>query len=68
MKQNESGLDRIARLVGGTLLTILGLFVFTNSTLGLIMNILGVVLLLTGMTGFCLIYKLFNFSTKIVKD
>jgi hypothetical protein len=55
---NEGTIDRAARIVIG--LGILSLaFVGPQTPLGYV----GVILLVTGLVGFCPIYKLFGFST-----
>jgi hypothetical protein len=65
MKQNEGTVDRVIRVLLGLTLIGFGWFYFGNNTLGIVLDVLGVVLLITGLTGFCLLYKLFgNFSTK----
>ena len=65
MKQNESLVDRIVRVVVGLILLWLGWFYLGNSTLGIVLDVLGIVAIVTGLTGFCLLYKLFgNFTTK----
>ena len=64
MKVNESTIDRIIRAVLGLVLLGLGIF-FVHGWVGIVLDILGVVLLFTAATGFCLIYRLFgDFSTK----
>ena len=63
MKTNESSLDRIIRVIVGIVL--LALF-FTNmvaGTLGIIFVILGAILLLTGLIGFCPLYALLKIRT-----
>ena len=64
MQQNESKTDRIIRVVVGVILLGLGLFALQGGVLGVIFDILGAVMLITAATGFCLLYKLFGFSTK----
>jgi len=64
MKQNESKMDRIIRLLVGGILLILGLFVVVDPTLRIVLDVLGILGLFTGATGFCLLYKLFGISTK----
>ena len=64
MKNNESTLDRIIRIIVG--IVFLGLY-FTGivtGTIGIILIVLGVVLLLTGAIGFCPLYKLLKIETK----
>jgi len=63
MKANEGTMDRAIRVVLGVVLLGLGLFV-VKGTFGIVLDVVGVIALLTGLTGFCLLYKLFgNFST-----
>jgi len=65
LKQNESTTDRVIRVVIGAVLVGFGLFVFGNSVFGVVLDVLGVIVLITAATGICLLYKLFgNFSTK----
>ena len=63
MKTNESSLDRIIRVIVGIVL--LALF-FTNMVagiLGIVFVILGAILLLTGLIGFCPLYALLKIRT-----
>lgn len=62
MKLNESNTDRIIRAVAGIVLLYLG-FGVLGGTLGIVVNVLGAVLLLTGAVGFCPIYALLKLST-----
>lgn len=65
MKMNEGTIDRVIRIVLGVVLLYVGFFVLAGTTLGVVLDVLGVVALATGISGFCLLYKLFgNFSTK----
>lgn len=58
MKQNEASIDRVARvLVGSVLLSLF--FVGPHTWLGL----LGIVPLLTGIVGFCPLYRVLGFSS-----
>ena len=64
MKINESGLDRIIRVIVG--IALLALY-FTNVVtggLGIVFIVLGAVALLTGVVGFCPLYSLLKISTK----
>ena len=64
MKVNEGTIDRVIRVVLGAVLLYVGLFVLAGTTLGIILDVLGAVALVTGLSGFCLLYKIFgNFST-----
>jgi uncharacterized membrane protein HdeD (DUF308 family) len=60
--KNESNVDRVIRIILGVLLLVLGIFVY-KGTLGIILDIIGAISLFTGLTGFCLLYKLFGIST-----
>lgn len=64
MKLNESGVDRIIRVVLGVVLLVLGWGGIVGGTLGLVFKILGFIPLLTGIVGFCPLYALFKLSTK----
>lgn len=60
---NESGWDRVIRVVVGIVLLFLGFGGTLTGGLGLAAKILGVLLTLTGLVGFCLIYRIFNIRT-----
>ena len=63
MKINESGLDRIIRVVAGAaLLTMYFTHVITGS-LGIVAILIGAVLLITGAVGFCPLYGLLKIHT-----
>lgn len=62
MNSNVGGIDRIARIAIG--LVLIGLTL--NGTIG-IWGWLGVVLLVTGVIGWCPPYALFGFSTCAMK-
>ena len=64
LKVNEASWDRIARVVLGIVLLYLGLGGMVSGSLGIVLDILGAVLLLTGLAGFCPLYALFKFGTK----
>lgn len=63
MKTNESGLDRIIRVVLGIALIVLGFAGYVTGTLGLIFKIVGPIALLTGLIGFCPLYALLKIKT-----
>lgn len=67
MQQNESTVDRIIRLIIGVVLLIVAFLVLdaaAGSGGGIALAAIGAVSLITAATGFCVGYKLFNFSTK----
>ena len=63
MKPNEGATDRIVRLILGVVLIIIGWSVLGNSTLGVILDMIGLILVITGITGFCVLYKVFGMNT-----
>ena len=63
-KVNEANWDRIARVVLGAVLLLLGLGHVMTGALGIVVDVLGAILLLTGVVGICPLYMLFKFSTK----
>jgi len=63
MKTNESGLDRVVRIVLGIVLFVLYFTGVASGTLGIILLIVGAILLLTGIAGFCPLYALLKIRT-----
>jgi Inner membrane protein YgaP-like, transmembrane domain len=63
-KLNEANWDRIVRVVAGILLIYLGWAGVVSGGLGVLLLVIGAVLLLTGLVGFCPLYALLKFSTK----
>jgi hypothetical protein len=61
MKINESSIDSIIRIFAAVLLLYLGFGGELTGALAIIVDILGVILLLTGVIGFCPLYALFKF-------
>lgn len=62
MNQNEGSVDRIVRVLVGSVL--LSLFFFGPHTW---LGLLGIVPLLTGVVGFCPLYRVFGVSTRTAK-
>ena len=60
---NEAGWDRIARLVIGVVLLVLGWGGFVPGVFGDVLKFLGFIPLLTGLVGFCPLYTLFKIRT-----
>lgn len=58
MEANEGKIDRIVRVILGIVLAGLGYYFGWW-----LLYILAAVLVITGLTGFCLIYKLLKFDT-----
>ena len=64
MSVNEAGWDRVVRVILGVIL--LGLYFMgsVSGTVGIIALIVGIIMLATGLFGFCPLYKVVGFSTK----
>jgi hypothetical protein len=62
MNQNEGSVDRLARVLLGSVL--LSLFFFGPHTW---LGLLGIVPLLTGVVGFCPLYRALGISTRTTK-
>jgi hypothetical protein len=63
-KVNEANWDRIARVVLGIILLVLGWGGIVTGGWGVFLKIIGFVPLLTGLLGYCPIYGLLKFGTK----
>ncbi len=63
MKKNMGKTDRIIRTIVGIILIALGLFLNIGSVLPWVLIVVGAVLLVTGILGFCPIYALLKFNT-----
>jgi hypothetical protein len=63
MKSNMSNIDRVLRVVIGIAMVVVG-FAVLEGTAGIVVGIIGVIPLLTGLTGWCPLYTLFKTGTK----
>lgn len=61
---NEAGWDRILRVLAGILLLALGFGGVVAGTFGLVFKIIGTLLLVTGLVGYCPVYALLKVRTK----
>ena len=61
-KQNESSLDKKIRLAIGVVALLLAIFTFSG-TAQVIAVVVAVLAIFTGLTGFCILYKLFGIKT-----
>ncbi len=61
---NESGIDRIIRAMVGIVLIVLAASSVVTGTFGIVFWVVGAVLLLTGIVGFCPLYALLRIRTK----
>ena len=62
MSVNEAGWERVARIVLGVALLIVG-FGVMDGTAGVVVGIIAFVPLLTGLSGWCPLYSLVGFRT-----
>ncbi|WP_421654343.1 YgaP family membrane protein [Leptothermofonsia sp. ETS-13] len=63
MKTNVGLLDRLIRLVLASVLFYLGLFLYSGTTLGIGLVVVGSVSLVTALVGFCGLYRLLGIHT-----
>ncbi len=64
MKTNESGTDRVIRVILGIVLIVVGALALKGAeVLGIILIIVGLIALITGITGFCALYTLLGINT-----
>lgn len=59
---NEAGWDRIARVGLGVVLLVVG-FGVLGGTGGTILGVVGLIPLVTGLVGYCPLYRVFHFRT-----
>lgn len=63
MKTNESGLDRIIRVILGIALLALYFTGVVGGTLGIVFIVVGAIALLTGIVGVCPLYLMLKLHT-----
>jgi hypothetical protein len=66
IKRNIGTIDRIARLIGGAVFLIIAFLVLDAADAaagGIVLAVIGALLVMTAVTGYCLGYRLFNYST-----
>lgn len=61
--QNEGSIDRIIRAIVGVVFSVSGFYFFTGIP-QIVVYIVGVVMLVTAVTGFCGLYAVFHINTK----
>ncbi|ELS00416.1 Protein of unknown function (DUF2892) [Xenococcus sp. PCC 7305] len=64
MFNNLGAVDRLIRLVIASVLFYFGLLVYSSSTLGVGLTIVGVVMAISALAGSCLLYGLFGINTR----
>ncbi len=60
--QNEGNADRIIRFILGLVLSLIS-YTYFSGVIQTILYIVSAILIITGITGICLIYMLFNIKT-----
>ncbi len=61
---NQNSFDRLLRIILGGALVIISSYYPFPPLVFWIFTVVGIILILTGLTGYCPIYHLFKFSTK----
>ncbi len=64
MKSNESGLDRVIRVVLGVILIALNLGGVVTGSWGIVLLVVGAIFIVTGLIGFCPLYTLLRIRTR----
>jgi len=67
MKANEGTMDRIVRAVLGVVMRWAGLWPLNGlqaAVPGIVVAVIGLILLITALTGYCALYRLFGISTR----
>ena len=62
MKTNEGTIDRVLRVILGIVLLVIG-FGVMDGTGGVIVGLVGLIPLITGLVGFCPIYRVLGICT-----
>jgi O-antigen/teichoic acid export membrane protein len=63
MTRNESNLDRALRVIVGAVLLVAWIAGWLTGAWAVVLGIVGLILVLTGVVGFCPAYRLFGIST-----
>ncbi|MFN2322915.1 MAG: YgaP-like transmembrane domain [Trueperaceae bacterium] len=63
MVRNEGTVDRVVRVVVGIVLVAAWAFGWLTGVLAVVLGVVGIVLIGTGATGFCALYRVFGMST-----
>ena len=66
MKTNESGLDRVLRVIAGIVMLVLFFTNVVSGGLGIVVLVIGALLLITGVVGFCPLYALLKIRSNKV--
>ena len=63
MMRNESGIDRVVRVIIAIAAVLGAWAVGFGSVFGIILLVVAAIMLLTAVTGFCPLYRIFGMST-----
>jgi hypothetical protein len=63
MGANEGVLDRALRITVGLLALVAGLALGATSVAGIVLLVVAAIMFLTGVVGFCPLYKIFRINT-----
>ena len=63
MNKNESGFDRVLRVILAVAIAVLYFTGVLSGTWAIVLGVIAVILLITGLVGFCPLYKLLGIST-----
>ncbi len=64
MKGNESNIDRIIRGILGVALLLVAFLAVPAGALQMVLIVVGAIALVTGIVGFCPLYRILGLSTK----
>jgi hypothetical protein len=63
MSTNEGVVDRALRITLGIVALVAGLALGVGSVVGIVLLVVAAIMLLTGIVGFCPLYRIFRIST-----
>ena len=63
MNKNESGFDRVLRVILAVAIAVLYFTGVLSGAWAIVLGVIAVILLITGLVGFCPLYKLLGIST-----
>jgi len=64
MRTNESTLDRVIRIILASAALVVALLVGAGSPIGIALLVVAAVMLITGLVGFCPVYRILGMRTR----
>lgn len=64
MRTNESTLDRVIRIILASAALVVALLVGAGSPIGVALLVVAAVMLITGLVGFCPVYRILGMRTR----